>query len=309
MAFQGTCFRALYSDQGSAMCPCVPSLLPFGIHNASSVIVESRVYDYGRAYGRGGCAAHDALMPPHCRVVLTPNADNIEVELPSWCFLPWCYVNASNCADHFGSTASTYDWGVPIDPDLHFSYATCNATDLYTASYLESEVVRQSLDEARRRQVFYLRVLLPSLLTGTLLAACMAVWLVRRHFQRRQHAGRLRCVADNSFAVATPLPAGLTYHLFLSHAWQHGQDQMRLVKDRFLEMLPTLRVFLDVDDMKEVRSQWLIDPPNAPTRSPASYATPPDCNPPMANQSFDRVSGCRAMGRRTSTARRPSSPL
>jgi hypothetical protein len=34
------------------------------------------------------------------------------------------------------------------------------------------------------------------------------------------------------------------WHLFLSHAWGTGQDQMRIVKQRLLEMLPDVHVFL-----------------------------------------------------------------
>ena len=31
--------------------------------------------------------------------------------------------------------------------------------------------------------------------------------------------------------------------------WSTGQDQMRVVKQRLLEMMPDLSVFLDVDDL------------------------------------------------------------
>ena len=34
--------------------------------------------------------------------------------------------------------------------------------------------------------------------------------------------------------------------------WGTGQDQMRIIKQRLVEMLPEARVFLDVDDLKEV---------------------------------------------------------
>jgi hypothetical protein len=36
--------------------------------------------------------------------------------------------------------------------------------------------------------------------------------------------------------------------VFLSHAWVTGQDQMRVVKQRLLDILPMVHVFLDVDD-------------------------------------------------------------
>jgi len=43
-----------------------------------------------------------------------------------------------------------------------------------------------------------------------------------------------------------------SYHLFLSHVWGTGQDQMRIVKQRLLEMVTNLAVFLDVDDLEEI---------------------------------------------------------
>jgi hypothetical protein len=35
------------------------------------------------------------------------------------------------------------------------------------------------------------------------------------------------------------------FHLFLSHVWGTGQDQMRIIKQRLLEMLPDVCVFLE----------------------------------------------------------------
>ena len=42
------------------------------------------------------------------------------------------------------------------------------------------------------------------------------------------------------------------FHTFLSHVWGTGQDQMRIIKQRLLEMIPELSVFLDVDDLEEI---------------------------------------------------------
>ena len=50
-----------------------------------------------------------------------------------------------------------------------------------------------------------------------------------------------------------------TFHIFLSHVWGTGQDQMRIVKQRLLEMLPDARVFLDVDDLKEGKGAEYVD--------------------------------------------------
>merc|ERR550514_1405502 len=57
---------------------------------------------------------------------------------------------------------------------------------------------------------------------------------------------------DETDAVATPfeLDDANAYHLFLSHTWKQGEDQMRTVKERLLQMVPKLRVFLDKDDLE-----------------------------------------------------------
>jgi hypothetical protein len=44
---------------------------------------------------------------------------------------------------------------------------------------------------------------------------------------------------------APQLPGEVVYHLFLSHVWGTGQDQMRIVKQRLCEMVPDMRVFLE----------------------------------------------------------------
>ena len=42
------------------------------------------------------------------------------------------------------------------------------------------------------------------------------------------------------------------YHLFLSHVWSSGQDQMATVKRELQLLLHGVRVFLDVDDLEEI---------------------------------------------------------
>ena len=41
----------------------------------------------------------------------------------------------------------------------------------------------------------------------------------------------------------------LPWHLFLSHNWAQGQSDMRVIKQRLSEMMPDVRVFLDVDNL------------------------------------------------------------
>ena len=67
---------------------------------------------------------------------------------------------------------------------------------------------------------------------------------------RTARARRLRRNDDDTEVHAPTLDAAHAYHLFLSHSWSSGQDQMRVVKQRLIEMMPDIVVFLDVDDLK-----------------------------------------------------------
>ena len=45
---------------------------------------------------------------------------------------------------------------------------------------------------------------------------------------------------------------GVAYDLFLSHTWATGQDTAHYMKRELTRLVPTLRIFLDVDDLKDV---------------------------------------------------------
>lgn len=54
----------------------------------------------------------------------------------------------------------------------------------------------------------------------------------------------------------------VSWDLFLSHVWggaSGGRAKMRVIKMKLKEMMPTLRVFLDVDDLKEGRGMRDVD--------------------------------------------------
>ena len=58
-------------------------------------------------------------------------------------------------------------------------------------------------------------------------------------------------------AGGTPLepparPSGQKYHIFISYTWSSGQDQVRSVKQLLKEVLPGIRIFLDVDDLEDI---------------------------------------------------------
>ena len=61
---------------------------------------------------------------------------------------------------------------------------------------------------------------------------------------RQKKIRRLRY--ENGDAVVEPPRVGASgYHLFLSHTWAQGQDQMRIIKGRLVEMMPLCSVFLE----------------------------------------------------------------
>lgn len=110
-----------------------------------------------------------------------------------------------------------------------------------------------------------LTIILMACVVGTLalLAPVMLIHYVYESRRRQQEAlsalvRRLRYRKDNN-PVPAPLLESCTFHIFLSHVWGSGQDQMRIVKQRLLEMIPNLRVFLDVDDLKDGKGGEYVD--------------------------------------------------
>ena len=50
----------------------------------------------------------------------------------------------------------------------------------------------------------------------------------------------------------TELKPGEAFHLFVSHVWKTGQDQARVIKTRLSQLVPNIRIFLDVDNLDDV---------------------------------------------------------
>lgn len=82
-----------------------------------------------------------------------------------------------------------------------------------------------------------------TVITLSMMTAYEVSWQMARQAKKR----RLRYVATGEIFCCTVLADPQAFHLFLSHAWPAAQDRMRIVKARFLECLPSCRVFLDVD--------------------------------------------------------------
>ena len=89
-----------------------------------------------------------------------------------------------------------------------------------------------------------------------------------RQLSLHQKARRLRWSKDDAEVKPSPLGSG-NWHLFLSHVWSTGQDQVRIIKQRLLEMIPELQVFLDVD------GEPAPCRPGNPTRRKHAHPIPP----------------------------------
>ena len=106
-----------------------------------------------------------------------------------------------------------------------------------------TEALLASEQRAERAKILYIAVCVG-------LLACFLVALVvvrschRRRAAAQEEARRLRLVATGSFATPIPVEPN-EYHIFLSHAWQTGQDQSRVIKERLLGMMPDLKIFLE----------------------------------------------------------------
>jgi len=152
-----------------------------------------------------------------------------------------------------------------------FAHDLCNAIGsavllqlllTYNAALLFLDDGSVSPADLEWRQSTFVGVLL--ITANSICFALLALAATRTIYRARRTADlrRLRYVDNREYAAPEPLTSADgtaksfsrgfistsdLYHLFLSHTWLSGQDAMRIVKQRLLEMLPTLSVFLDVD--------------------------------------------------------------
>ena len=59
-------------------------------------------------------------------------------------------------------------------------------------------------------------------------------------------------LSDTGELPVLSLGRDMAWHLFLSHIWSSGQDQVAIIKRQLQLLLPGIRVFLDVDDLEEI---------------------------------------------------------
>ena len=66
------------------------------------------------------------------------------------------------------------------------------------------------------------------------------------------NASPLHEVSTGKSVGCPALSHGEEHHVFLSHVWKSGQDQVRVIKSRLLLLVPDLKVFLDVDSLDSI---------------------------------------------------------
>ena len=249
-------------------CPCLTSLAAFGIEGTVFANIDFARHEYGLAYGQG-CDTHDLWLPPFCNSDVCANKGRGAiwmqgsgvVSMQGFCAMEWCYVNATLC--NRASVPSTYALEGLVDPryELHYSYAACGTCDLFTGT---------------KGGLMPLTTFLGGL---GLLLAVLTTCLLRRHVRLKALLGsiidaQLRYAGSNNVAaVLRPLSESSRFHIFLSHAWQSGQDQMRHVKLQLQLMLPTCSIFLDVDDLDEGRGMEYVDLSEHVVSSPSGART------------------------------------
>ena len=226
---------------GDPLCPCLAAPAFGGL-----AIIDNVIYNYTSSYGHG-CALHDAGTAPFCALDMTCKAARgANHTLPGWCLGSWCYVDASTCKL---SDVAPSSYGA----ELHYSYSTCGS---FCGDTFESFFVSSVSDSTINGLGESMGITAGCLIVFFVLMALYIRRSVRLLHQRAAHLSdaRVRHVSSGAEGIPHPLREGEMFHLFLSHSWIHGQDQMRLVKERLTaQLLPGLRVFLDVDDLEEGR--------------------------------------------------------
>jgi hypothetical protein len=92
---------------------------------------------------------------------------------------------------------------------------------------------------------------LSGLLALILLVVALVVAAWRHHLHAHFHHKHVMFrLSDSGKKPSLPPPTEWKYHLFMSHTWKTGQDQVAVIKRQLLQLLPSPRIFLDVDDLE-----------------------------------------------------------
>ncbi|KAL1512253.1 hypothetical protein AB1Y20_005515 [Prymnesium parvum] len=158
--------------------------------------------------------------------------------------------DCTNSKTEYCRPLSNFDWGECISCPGSTSGLACNSrgvcTDLGTCdcdfwfSGVECEQFSSSL---------YLLVIIVFAVI-VLLVLLLIVAARRGWFASQKNLG-VRLVSTGA-PPELSLGDGISWHLFLSHIWSTGQDQVAVIKRQLLAFMPESKVFLDVDDLQSI---------------------------------------------------------
>ena len=123
--------------------------------------------------------------------------------------------------------------------EINLGIISCDAAFMYESNVTASF----SIDVPHKlpKEVFTVGAVL---VASIVLASFALCWQRRR---RRQHS--LFRLLKTRIPPELDLLEGQKWHLFLSHVWCSGQDQVAVIKRQLCQLLINPRIFLDVDDL------------------------------------------------------------
>ena len=237
---------SLRDNAANASCPCLTSLEAFGISsiNSIAVTIDNKTFAYSPDYGQGTCSTHDANTEPSCDFGDSSQCTDSEtrISLPRWCGASWCYVNGSACgleSRHSGSGGMRLDDLIDPHGELHYSYQTCGRCDTYTAS--PRDVLDAQLEGRARSLIIGLSITAFVILAMLLCVLCLYRRMRLHHaIAKEARDSRLMYAVSQKPAEPRELPDEAWFHLFLSHVWTTGANQMRSACRRTTPRRPCL---------------------------------------------------------------------
>ena len=82
--------------------------------------------------------------------------------------------------------------------------------------------------------------------TILVMISVVVITLARAKFPKNMHD------VETGDIVQLSLEKHMKYHTFLSHIWGTGQDQVAAIKRQLYLLVPSISIFLDVDDLEEI---------------------------------------------------------
>ena len=151
---------------------------------------------------------------------------------------------------------------VQVAPFVHIADSYCSLIASLATIFilLMCAVLRTGsiVDELRQMGVhkslwsfldFELKQILLMLFAPSIGVFVIVVFFMRRNIKQSHTLPRVRH-KTSGIAELHPLQQH-RYHLLIAYAWSSGQDQAKMIKQLLEEVLPGVRIFIDVDDMTD----------------------------------------------------------